>query len=418
MTTASRAPIVWGRSSLCDVPQAEQAAGDDQQADQIRGQDQKRLLGADGRRNCRGGDAADERVGVLAHEQVSDPLVVAVADRVDEAHRDDLDGEQVHEPDAEGCGRLPDQHSQRHAEGAVDREEEPDGAEPLGHGLQLWPGDRLAFKGRDDGAVRPAHDKEHYRHDAHPRCEHDHAPRPCGHAAGPLSEDRLQGAPRVLGSREQGAEHYGHRRAEREPGAEDIVDKVCRVERRERDDPLSFAGMGGQVPVSAVDENCDAGDESGPDQESRPKAILAPLGFDGCDHDPCFSPVSWKKASSSDLSNGLSSLTPMPAATSRLLISTLPAGSVCSLMAPSCRLTTALPNMLASSSYARSTGCALTSTPSSPRSSWTVDWVTSLPRLITPTRSQICSTSVSRWLESSTVRLPWPMSLISLRISA
>src|SRR5437899_1499915 len=227
MTTASRAPIVWGRSRLCDVPQAEQAAGDDQQADQIGGHDQERLLGADGRRNCRGGNAADERVGILAHEQVSDPLVVAVADRVDEAHRDDLDGEQVHEPDAEGCGRLPDQHSQRHAEGAVDREEEPDGAEPLGHGLQLWPGDRLAFKGRD------------------------------------------------------------------------------------------------------------AGDESGPDQESRPKAILAPLGFDGRDHDPCFSPVSWKKTSSSDLSKGRSSLTSTPAAMSMRLTWTLFSGFVLRWMAPS-----------------------------------------------------------------------------------
>ena len=42
-----------------------------------------------------------------------------------------------------------------------------------------------------------------------------------------------------------------------------------------------------------------------------------------------------------------------------------------------------------------------------PRSSSTVPSATSAPSRITPTRSQICSTSPIRWLESRTVRPPW-----------
>src|ERR1700730_6875255 len=96
--------------------------------------------------------------------------------------------------------------------------------------------------------------------------------------------------------------------------------------------------MKGLVPLDRVDERDDSGDEACGDQERRPHSVLAPFSFDACDHDPCFSPVSWKKASSSDLSIGLNSLTPMPAAISRLLISRLPAGSVCNLNEPFCRL--------------------------------------------------------------------------------
>src|SRR5260370_28617229 len=119
--------------------------------------------------------------------------------------------------------------------------------------------------------------------------------------------------------------------------------------------------MGRLVPLGRVEEHHDARDESGRHEEGRAKSILAPLSFDACDHDPCFSPVSWKKASSSDLSIGLNSLTPMPAAMSRPLISRLPAGSVLSLIEPFCRLTAAAPNRPGRCWESRSLGCAVTS---------------------------------------------------------
>src|SRR5690242_18820266 len=114
--------------------------------------------------------------------------------------------------------------------------------------------------------------------------------------------------------------------------------------------------MQSQVPVDGVDQDRDAGDDARRHEEGRSKSTLAPFGFDGCDHDPCFSPVSWKKTSSSDLSNGRSSLTPTPAFMSWRLISALFAGFVLRRMAPSWRLIAAAPNMRVSTSCASSIG--------------------------------------------------------------
>src|SRR5260370_39034164 len=102
--------------------------------------------------------------------------------------------------------------------------------------------------------------------------------------------------------------------------------------------------MGRLVPLGRVEEHHDARDEAVRNQERRAKSVLTPFSLDACDHDPCFSPVSWKKASSSDLSIGLNSLTPMPAAMSRVLISRVPAGSVFRLVAPFCVFPPAGPN--------------------------------------------------------------------------
>src|SRR5205807_9812590 len=64
----------------------------------------------------------------------------------------------------------------------------------------------------------------------------------------------------------------------------------------------------------------------------------------------------------------------------------------------------AAPNIRVRTSEAFSEGSALTTTPFSPSRSCTLDCLTSRPLLMTPTRSQICSTSPRRWLERSTVR--------------
>src|SRR5207245_7851984 len=144
----------------------------------------------------------------------------------------------------------------------------------------------------------------------------------------------------------------------------------------------------GSVPVGGVDEGHQGRHAARGHEEGRPEAVLPPLRFDGFDHDPCFSPVSWKKTSSSDLSYGRSSLTPTPAPTSSRLMSMLCVGSVARWMKPSWRLTAAAPNIRLRISAARSDESALTRTPFSPMSSRTVDWLTSLPPLITPTRSQ------------------------------
>src|SRR6266478_10222338 len=126
-----------------------------------------------------------------------------------------------------------------------------------------------------------------------------------------------------------------------------------------------------QVPIGGVDQDCHSGDDAGRDEECRPQAVLTPFGFDGCDHDPCFSPVSWKKTSSSDLSYGRSSLTPTPAPTSSRLMSMLCVGSVARWMKPSWRLTAVAPNIWLRISAARSDESALTRTPFSPINSRT-----------------------------------------------
>src|SRR5260370_37750973 len=114
--------------------------------------------------------------------------------------------------------------------------------------------------------------------------------------------------------------------------------------------------MGRLVPLGRVEAHHDARDEAARNQERRAKSVLTPFSLDACDHDPCFSPVSWKKASSSDLSIGLNSLTPMPAAMSRVLISRVPAGSVLSLIEPFCMLTAAAPNNPVKNPNARAMG--------------------------------------------------------------
>src|SRR5439155_44511 len=111
-----------------------------------------------------------------------------------------------------------------------------------------------------------------------------------------------------------------------------------------------------EVPVGGVDQNCDSGYDAGPDEETRSHSTFTPFRFDGCDHDPCFSPVSWKKTSSSDLSNGRSSLTPMPAVVRLRLISTLFSALVLRRIAPSWRLIASAPYIRVKMSCACSIG--------------------------------------------------------------
>src|SRR5712692_4569984 len=422
MTTAGPEKLMNLGSWLCDVPLPQQRRGRDHEDCEVGDEREDRLLRAHRRRRrvseCGRCERVQQSGRVLAVEPVGDPLVRAAVEAGDEPDQDDLQHGDVDQAHAERRRRLPEQDSERHAERAVYRQHEPHRADALDDVDCRRPYDGLALCRGDDSAEPGPHRKDDHGHDRHPGLKDDHATGQRREPSGPLAEDGLQSSPRVLGAGDQRAQHKSHRGSEREAGPHDVVDELVGVQGQDRHGVPDTAGMGRLVPLGRVEKHVDARDESCRHEEGRAKSILAPLSFDACDHDPCFSPVSWKKASSSDLSIGLNSLTPMPAAMSRLLISSVPEGSVLSLIEPFCRLTAAAPNIPVRSSKARSIGCAVTSTPSSPSRSCTVHWVTSLPPRITPTRSQICSTSGSRWLESSTVRLPWPMSLMSLRISA
>src|SRR6266849_3074678 len=425
MTTAGRVEVVVHESvGLCDVPQPKQTGRHDHQANTIGREHQHRTLCADrrGDRSAEGrrSEALSERVDVLPHEQVSDPLVGAVVDAVDETDGEQFDGEDVDQPGAKRRRGLPDQHAQCEPDGSLDREREPDGPESFHDVSCRGPRDSVALERGDYDTHDRTGDKQHDRQDAHPHREDDGAAGPHGQAPRALGEHGLQGSPTEFGAGKLRAEDTCDRRADGKCCAHHEVDKLVGEAGEDGDDSAAVSGSRVQrlVPVEAVHEQRDPRDEARGHEERRPESQLAPLRFDGCDHDPCFSPVSWKKTSSSDLSYGRSSLTPTPAPTSSRLMSMLWVGSVARWMKPSWRLTAAAPNIRLRISAARSDESALTRTPFSPMSSRTVDWLTSLPPLITPTRSQICSTSPRRWLESSTVRSPWPMSLMSLRISA
>src|SRR5713101_3350072 len=370
MTTAGRAnAVAGGWTGLCDVPQPEQSARNNNQAEQVCGQHDQSLLSADRRGHGLRCDVTYKRGCVLSRKQITDPLVSAVVDAVDEPHGDDLHREHIDEADADRRGRLPDEHAKGQANCSVDGQNQPDRAEPLGDVRYRGPDQGLAFKRCDHGAAKRAKDEQHSRHDAHPRHEDDHASGPSGHATRTLCEHGLESPPRILRSCKDGAEHYRHGCTQRPTGAQHVAHKMRWIQRRQRHGPLRGPRIQGLVPVAPVEQHGDARDESRAHQECRAKTVLAPLGLDGCDHDPCFSPVSWKKTSSSDLSNGRSSLTPMPTAVSLRFISRLFCGLVLRRIAPSWRLIAAGPNIFVSSSWAWSIGCARTSTPSSPSSS-------------------------------------------------
>src|SRR5713101_3419715 len=425
MTTAGRVEVVVHESvGLCDVPQPKQTGRHDHQANTIGREHQHRTLGTDRRGDCsaerRRSEALGECVDVLPHEQVPDPLVGAVVDAVNEPHCDELDGQDVDQPGAQRRCGLPDQDTESEPDGSLDRECEPDRAEAFHDVSCCRPRDVVALERSHDDSHQRTGDKQHDRQYAHPRREHNGAAGPHGQAAGMLREHGFQGSPPEFGAGEQRSEDNRDRRADGKCCPHDGVDELVGIESEDGDESaaISSSRVQGLVPVEAVHQHRDARDETRGHEERRSESELSPLRFDGCDHDPCFSPVSWKKTSSSDLSNGRSSLTPTPAPTSSRLMSMLCAGSVARWMKPSWRLTAAAPNIRRRISAARSDESALTRTPFSPISSRTVDCLPTLPPLLTPTRSQICSTSPRRWLDSSTVRSPWPMSLMSLRISA
>src|SRR5207245_3984880 len=161
------------------------------------------------------------------------------------------------------------------------------------------------------------------------------ASRPHGQAPWTLREHGLQRAPAELRSREDRANDDGHGGADRKGRPHDAVDELVGIEGRDVDGAVPRrVGVKRQVPVEAVDERRDARHHSAGDDERRPKSTLTRFRPDGCDHDPCFSPVSWKKTSSSDLSNGRSSLTPIPASVSLRLISMLFSGLTFRWIAP------------------------------------------------------------------------------------
>src|SRR5690606_15713469 len=115
------------------------------------------------------------------------------------------------------------------------------------------------------------------------------------------------------------------------------------------------------------------------------------------------SPVSSKKTSSRVRSPGCTSRTSTPAVTSARTTAPVRSSSMASRSIPSARVTRSAPTWPAATSAATLSGSPRTSTLRWPRSSATVLSASIPPCDITPTRSQICSTSPSRWLESSTV---------------
>src|SRR5207248_1085110 len=180
-----------------------------------------------------------------------------------------------------------------------------------------------------------------------------------------LCEHRFECAPPEFRSGEQRADDDRDRGTDGEGRAHHEVDELVGVEGQDVGRAIArLRGVQREVPAEEVDEDGDPRDDARGHEKRGPKSTLTPFRLDGCDHDPCFSPVSWKKTSSSDLSNGRSSLTPMPAATSWRLMSTLLLGLVLRWSAPSWRLITSAPNILVRTSCAAPLGSARPSTPS------------------------------------------------------
>src|SRR4029077_4770917 len=202
-----------------------------------------------------------------------------------------------------------------------------------------------------------------------------------------------------------------------------VLDEVDRVERWLELGDGRFP-LGGRLrpgkremdPVERVAEE-DEGDEHDaaehPDRRSLPQ--FPPFRFKAVDH--AASPVRVRKTSSRVRSTARNSLTLMPAPTSASLISAARSGFTESRSVPSTAVTADAPSMRSSCRRAASTGVTRITIADSPRNSWTVPWATSLPLRMIATRSLLCCTSLSRWLESMTVRLPLPRRRINERIS-
>src|SRR5262249_16376394 len=147
----------------------------------------------------------------------------------------------------------------------------------------------------------------------------------------PLCEDRPQGSPAVLAACREPAQHQRHGSAQRHYAVHQVLDQAARIQSLlEEGCPRRLAGSGPRVldvtdPIHQRDYGQQTADR---DQVSGAPSQLAPLCFDDSDHDPCSSPVSWKKTSSSDFWIGRSSLTTTPAAANLVLRSALRSGSV------------------------------------------------------------------------------------------
>src|SRR5258708_6793117 len=111
MTTAGRVKVVEGGRGLWDVPLPDQS----------------------GRDYCQPGEgggvkAWGESGGVLIEGQFPPTLVGGVVGVVHEAPQENFDRQDVNQADAERRSRAADQGAERQTDGAVDREDQPDGA--------------------------------------------------------------------------------------------------------------------------------------------------------------------------------------------------------------------------------------------------------------------------------------------------
>src|SRR4029077_8578570 len=231
------------------------------------------------------------------------------------------------------------------------------------------------------------------------------------------------GAPTKLTTDDERAQDQGEDAADNADALQRIFDEVDRVERRlqlgDRQPSLPVKALRGKrelYPVERVAEEQECSQhDAAQHPDGRPLPQFAPFRFETVDH--AASPVSVRKTSSRVRSTARNSLTLMPAPTSASLMSAARSGSTESRSVPSTAVTAAAPSMRSSCRRAASTGVTRTTIADSPRNSCTVPCATSLPLRMIATRSLICWTSLSKWLESMTVRLPLPSRRIRERIS-
>src|SRR5207248_3837563 len=265
-------------------------------------------------------------------------------------------------------------------------------------------------------------------------------------AGGLLDQDRLHRQPAKFARCGQRAEDQHDGRPDRSGGTEDGGHKVLGEEAALEDARRNRAldAMGRQRHHK---EEHKVGQQEDPGEKNADEDPVGPaltgfevLGAKARDHRLFPSPtlgsgffppplagegrvgvsVNSRNTSSSDCSETRSSLTSTPSETSRRLIDAACDGSTDRRsVSPSTRTCSGL-TIASTKRRAWSSGVARMRSALPPlraRSSSTVPSATSWPFAITPTRSQVSSTSLSRWLDSRTVRPPCFSSLISARIS-
>src|SRR5918911_100087 len=374
--------------------------------------------------NRRGPERSDEGAGVRAQEPLADGLD-DVADARERCYQA-VDDERVGETEPDGQRRPPEEDGQAQAERRPGGEDEEHRARA--------PGEVGGRRPRHRGVLEQGHDEaadggDHIaQHDEQP--EQDGDGQQLAHKdaepARPLGQDGCERRPAELAAAKEGGQDEDQRPAQTAQGGHEPVHQVGGQETGEQccaGEPRTNAPRGRILEDQIrqqVPEQQDEGKPDGPDAANgRALVQLEPFSLEDPAHGAASIPsVSSKNTSSRECVRGRSSLTASPACTRARLTAAALADSVVSRSVPSTMHAAVTSLRPCTTCQALSIGSARTRRLVAPRNSASVPSATSRPCWITPTRSQICSTSPSRWLESRTVRLPWPTLRMRVRISA